>query len=283
MALWTTKPGLWTTAEQRRNASRVGPVADQMSRGVFAAPVRRGDTVERRAGPGSRSVRALLEHFERVGFDLAPRFLGTTAGGTREVLTFIEGETGYPPLAPAFRTDEALVSVASAIRAMHDATRGFPAGEHDGWAAPEVAAPVAVDCVGHRDLAPWNLVFDGSSVVGVIDWDFAGPSNRVWDLAYAAHQFVPFHPTPHLPAYGWAVEPDRAARLRSFAEAYGMGVTPDEIVDLAIVRLTATAAHMEARIRARDPAYELHRRDGHAEGYRAAATFVAAHRTAWLR
>lgn len=253
-----------------------------MRRGVFADPVRRGDTVERRAGAGSRSVRALLEHFERVGFDLAPRFLGTTADGTREVLTFLPGETGYPPLATALRSDEALVSVATAIRAMHDATQGFPVHEHDGWAAPEVAVPVAVDCVGHRDLAPWNLVFDGSRVVGIIDWDFAGPSNRVWDLAYAAHQFVPFHPTPHLPAFGWAATPDRAARLRSFAEAYGRGVTPDEIVDLAIVRLTATAAHIEARIRAGDPAYEMHRRAGHAEGYRTAAAFVTANRAAWL-
>lgn len=255
---------------------------DPMSRGVFADPVRRGDTVERRPGPGANAVRALLAHFERVGFDLAPRYLGTTADGTREVLSFIAGETGYPPLAAALRSDAALTGVARAIRAMHDATRGFPLAEHDGWAAPEVAMPVAVDCVGHRDLAPWNLVFDGSRVVGIIDWDFAGPSNRAWDLAYAAHQFVPFHPMPDLPAFGWAVEPDRAARLRLFAEAYGGGVTPDEIVDLAIVRLVATAAHIEARIRAGDPAYEMHRRDGHAAGYRAAAAFVTASRAAWL-
>ncbi len=224
----------------------------------------------------------MLTYFERVGFDLAPRFLGTTADGSREVLSYIDGETGYPPLTDEFRSDEALMSVARAIREMHDATQGFDYVGHIGWDTPEISAPVAIDCVGHRDLAPWNIVFQGTDVVGIIDWDFAGPSSRVWDLAYAAHQFVPFHPAANMAAFGWNEEPDRARRLRCFAEAYGLEVTPAEILDLAIVRLTSMAANIASHVRAGDPAFAMHARDGHAQGYLAAARYIIDHRETFL-
>lgn len=258
-------------------------VVDPMERGRFARPVRRGDTVERRSDGGNPNVHALLRHFERVGFELAPRFLGHTTDGTREVLGYLEGETGYPPLAEQLRSEAALVSVARAVRATHDASQGFEPPDPAGWHALEVTAPLRIDCVGHRDLAPWNIVFDGTDVVGIIDWDSAGPSNRVWDLCYAAHQFVPFHQPSHLGPFGWTEQPDRAARLRMFAEAYGAGVEPAELLDLAIVRLTSIAAHIEARVRAGDPDFDVHRDERHADGYRNAASYVIESRDAWLR
>ena len=253
-----------------------------MTGGRFAKPVRRGETVERAAGPASANVQALLRHFERTGFPLAPRFLGTTADGTREILSFIDGETGYPPLSAEHRSDEALVNVARAIRAMHDATQGFTPVEPDVWGGYEVAVPAQIDCIGHHDLAPWNIVFDGTRVIGIIDWDGARPSNRAWDLAYAAHQFVPLHPTADLPAWGWEQEPDRAARLRLLAGAYGLGIRPAEILDLVVVRLAAMAAHIEAQIRAGNPDFDVHREDRHGDGYRKAVRFILDIRDALL-
>jgi hypothetical protein len=52
-------------------------VDDVMQGGRFSKPVRRGDTVERRAGPSGANVHALLRHFERVGFALPPTTVGT--------------------------------------------------------------------------------------------------------------------------------------------------------------------------------------------------------------
>ncbi len=158
--------------------------------GRFSKPVRRGDTVQRRRG--TANAHALLQHLERAGFELAPRFL--RADAETETLSYLPGEAGYPPLTADLRSDEALVNVAQAIRRLHDATAGFEPVDPEAWNDLEVAAPVRIDCIGHHDLAPWNLVFDGPQVVGIIDWDTIRPSNRVWDLAYATHQFVPFHP-----------------------------------------------------------------------------------------
>lgn len=95
------------------------------------------------------------------------------------------------------------------------ASRSRCAGETRWNAGFGVEAPTRMLCCGTS--------FDGNRDVGILDWDSIGPSDRVWDLAYAAHQFVPFHPPAGLKAFGWHTEPDRAARLRMFAEAYGCG------------------------------------------------------------
>jgi Ser/Thr protein kinase RdoA (MazF antagonist) len=257
-------------------------MTDAMSRGRFAAPVRRSASVERAAGPGSVNIHALLTHLHELGFDLAPRVLGLSDDGTRETLSFLEGDTGYPPLSAQLRSEQALLSVARAIRRLHDASQGFLAPQPGRWHGHEVAAPVDIDCVGHHDLAPWNIVFDGAQVVGIIDWDFARPSNRAWDLSYAAHHFVPLHPPDGLAGFGWDHEPDRAGRLRRFAAAYGAGMSPAALVDLAAVRMLAIAAHIEDRIRAGDPAFAVHRDEGHADGYRAAASYILTNRARLL-
>jgi hypothetical protein len=169
-----------------------------MPGGRFARPVRRGATVERDAGTGQLYVHELLAYLEARSFGLAPHYLGMTADGRRETLSYIDGEIGYPPLPEFVRADEALVSVARAIRAMHDAADGFVPSAAGPRYSHDVCSPDRIDCVGHGDLAPWNFVFNGSQVAGIIDWDSAGPSSRAWDLSYAAFQFVPFTPTPDL-------------------------------------------------------------------------------------
>lgn len=257
-------------------------MTDAMSRGRFATPVRHGDTVERVTGPGAVNIHALLAHLREHGFDLAPRVLRVSADGARETLSYLPGDTGYPPLAAPLRSEQALVSVARTIRRLHDASQGFVPPEPGRWGGHDHVTPTAPDCVGHRDLAPWNIVFDGPRVVGIIDWDFAGPTSRAFDAAYAAHQFVPFHPTDNLAAWGWDTEPDRADRLRLFAEAYGPPLTPAELVDLAALRLLSIGAHIQDRVRADDPAFAVHAVEDHASGYRAAATWILTHRAALL-
>jgi hypothetical protein len=247
---------------------------DVMPGGRFSRPVRRGRTVERAVGAGSENVHALLRYFEAAGLTLTPRYLGRTEDGTREILTYLDGETGYPPLSADQRSDAALVSVARAIRALHDAGQGFLAPDPDGWGGYEVAVPATIDCIGHHDLAPWNIVFAGTDVTGVIDWDSARPSNRAWDLSYAAHQFVPLHPTGDLPSWGWDTEPDRRGRLRLLTASYGLGVEPAGIVDLLVVRLAAMAAHIEQQIRVGNPDFAVHRAEDHGSGYRKAVRYL---------
>jgi hypothetical protein len=65
--------------------------------GWEGGPVRVGDTVRRRTGRWTPAVHALLRHLEAVGFNAAPKVLGVDGQG-REVVTYIESESGVYPL-----------------------------------------------------------------------------------------------------------------------------------------------------------------------------------------
>jgi len=250
---------------------------DGMDRGRFALPVRCGDEVWRLRHQSATGPDALLRHFAEVGCPLTPRWLGPAADGARDRYGFIEGTTGYPPYAEDIRSDRALVAVAEAVREVHDASVGLLAAAPElTWAPAETGAPVTVDCVGHGDLAPWNVVFRGQDVAGIIDWDTAAPSNRVWDLSYAAFQLVPLHADDGLAAWGWSARPDKGARLRAFVAAYGLGVTADDVLDALPLRLAGMAGYLAAAVRRGDPKYRVHAEEGHAAAYRAAAASILA-------
>ena len=62
-----------------------------------SAASRRADVVLRTAGPWSPAVLALLRHFAEVGFDGAPRPVGTgVAEDGREAITYLPGSSPHP-------------------------------------------------------------------------------------------------------------------------------------------------------------------------------------------
>jgi hypothetical protein len=180
----------------------------QQTKGI----VRVGQTVRRPLHDRSNYFHALLRHLEAVGFDGAPRLLGIDAQG-REVLTYIPGEVVVR--SPTWLSDARLDSAARLIRRFHDATAGTAlAGDQE--------------VVGHGDIGPHNIVFDGDVAVGIIDWDVSvGPGSRLVDLGHAvwccadvAEQDVPVA--------------EQARKVRRMCDAYGwadVGVVVDEIGD----------------------------------------------------
>jgi Phosphotransferase enzyme family len=197
----------------------MGAAAEVPLTGGMSTPgvVRVGDTVRRPQKPDSDSVHALLEHFERCGFDGAPRFKGIDSRG-RAMLEFIEG---FAPPHNGFELSEEAVSAgARLVRRVHDLTAGtaFAAGS-------EVAC--------HPNLSQPNFVFRDMIPVGIIDWDGVHPGTRLANFADFLWAFV--HPA----IYG---DGEPAARmLRAAADAYGW--SGDGLVDsmLATVRNFQTA------------------------------------------
>jgi hypothetical protein len=238
---------------------------DEMSRGRFANVRRDGSSVLRNPINGNSGARALLRHFEATSCRFTPRLLEVT--DEHERLTYIEGRSGYPPLAEELRSEDALVSVARAVKEIHDASTSFVLDSTHEWYPLEACRPVHdMDIVGHGDLGPWNIIFNGTEAVGIIDWDTAGPMTRSWDLAYLAHWFVPFHADDELEIFGWDRVPDRRSRLALLCEAYD-GVLAQDVVDDAILRLHSIGVFLGRRVRAGDPRYEVQRRDRHSEAF----------------
>ncbi len=189
--------------------------------------VRVGRTVRRPARSSSRSVDALLRHFERVGVDGVPRALGYDDRG-RQVLSYVEG---YVDADPSDLDVTRVFEVGALIRELHDTVEGFAAPEDAEWNV--LIAPDREELICHHDLAPWNLVRTSTQLF-FIDWDGAGPGSRLWDLAYAAHGFVPLSPRAGLS------DEQAGVRLSALIDGYGLEVsTRSDVIQLMGTRTRA--------------------------------------------
>jgi Phosphotransferase enzyme family len=172
--------------------------------GNVGGAVRVGNTVRRRTGPWTPAVHALLDYLaSRVPH--VPRVLGRDGQG-REVLSYLPGHV--VDVDTSALSLEQLVSVVRWTRVFHSAVAGF---SHPG---PWRFFPVTdASLIGHNDIAPYNVCFDGAELVGVFDWDLAGPTTPPLELAFIAWNCVPL----------WRDIGPRAAarRLTVIAATYG--------------------------------------------------------------
>jgi Ser/Thr protein kinase RdoA (MazF antagonist) len=273
-----------------------------MGGNVSAAVVRVGATVRKPASESTAAVEALLSHLAAVGFAGAPQALGRDGRG-RLMLEYVPGTMAdaMPPM-----TLPELTRVGRLIRELHDAVTSFVPPADAVW---DVAIPPdREELICHHDLAPWNLVRevvaggpgDGGGSVSVsvsgsgdgggagseayadssgerwvfIDWDGAGPGSREWDLAYAAHGFVPLAPDgdPLLDA----------PRLRALVDGYGLDERQRDTFPELIVG--HTRGMYELLLNGMQTGTQPWARlwdEGHGEYWRSAAAYVEAHLSTW--
>ncbi len=225
-----------------RSVARVSNEGERLLAGTMGIVARQGDTVVRPAGDWTPAVHRLLNRLTAAGVRGVPKPLGITHDG-KEVLSFVEGTVPAYPMPDWVWTDTALESSAHLLRRVHDATAGLDL--RGPWRSPE-REPFEVVC--HNDFATYNLVFDGDLVVGVIDWDFASPGPRLWDLAYLAYRIVPLSSGDRRDGF---TDEEREGRLRQLLAAYGGDAEPRELMTVLRERLLALASfseHMAERL-----------------------------------
>ncbi|TDD72352.1 aminoglycoside phosphotransferase family protein [Jiangella aurantiaca] len=207
--------------------------------GRVGGAVRVGDTVRRPTGPWTPAVHALLAELRGAGLDAIPEVRGVDEQG-REVLGLIPGRTigRDEPVHDALLADGVRW-----LRRYHDAVAGYrPTGDVT-WRHGRRAL-VDGEIICHNDPAAYNWIADGDRVVGVVDWDMAGPGVALDDLAFVAWMSVPLRRE--------LAAGDVARRLRMMAAAYG-DVTPEAILAHVHVRMTMAADRIEAGQRRGDP------------------------------
>jgi hypothetical protein len=185
----------------------------ELQGGATTAVARVGGTVRRACGPWTPAVHALLRHLESAGFDAAPRVLGFDGQG-REMLTFIPG-AAIPESLAGYRSDRVLARTAQLLRRYHDATVSFVPPPDAQWRW-QVGAPQAGEVICHNDIAPWNTIAVDGEPVAFIDWDYAAPGPREWDIAFALWWF-----TPLCDGEGYGLPEERSRRIAAFCDAYG--------------------------------------------------------------
>ncbi len=157
-----------------------------------------------------------------------------------------------------------------ALRRFHDASVPLLSLDLPWQLPPLTAAEVIV----HGDYAPYNLVFTGERVSGIIDLDYARPGPRTYDLAYALYRFAPLTVADE----GWGTLHERAARIRLFCDAYGLDAcSVADAVAAVAPRLRGMVAYMHAEAAAGHEAFARHIAEGHDALYVTDARYVDEH------
>ena len=201
-----------------------------------------GDTVHRPASANTESMRQLLVHLERSGFDRAPRMVGTEPGGG-VVLSWVDG--WVPDDSEGWRLDlRALESVGELLRAYHDCAQGFTpeTGFEEG---PQTVT--AGDIVCHGDIAPRNTVFRDGRAVAFIDWDGIFVSSPMWDLGHAVWQFGPVCDDGDPWLRDWPAPPERSERIAALVRGYRLERSEAEQLASMVVEVIAGCSRSVAR------------------------------------
>lgn len=244
------------------------------------APVRVGDTVRRPAGSSGAAVRDLLLHLEAVGFDGAPRYLGTDERG-REVLSWVDGDVPLPPYPAWSMTDRALADLGRLVRRFHEATATFRGSASD-WAT-DWADPAGGPVICHDDLFPENVVFRDGRIVALIDFAMAAPGRPLWDVAIAAEVWGPLGDPLRRDRH--PVDLDGIARLGVLARGYGLDPgRAEELVGVVVEERTAATANIRAEIAAGNASWmRIFTESGGDERVAADDAWIARHRGALIR
>src|SRR5258708_106002 len=127
-----------------------------------------GNTVRRPMNYWSPSVHDLLRYLESIDFP-APRLL--RAEGGAETLTWIDGEAGPDGWAKVV-PESGLRRWARFLRFYHDAVAGYRPPADSVWSSGTGTCAVG-EIICHGDYGPWNGIWRGNHITGLISWDHA--------------------------------------------------------------------------------------------------------------
>lgn len=228
--------------------------------GGLGGAFRSGDSVTRTAGPWTPTIQSLLSHLNNAGLDSVPRPLGLDPSG-REVISYIPGQTvystrrsddqGWPDWA---YDDDLLIQAGQWLARYHHAVQDFRPDNPHWRSGRRPLGPDEIVC--HYDFRAANIIVDGIDptthegtphLIGVVDWDTAGPGRPLFDLALTAWNWIPLWPVPN------RTTAEIARRLKLLASAYGT-FTPQEILAAVPDRLDAATQTSRAIAKAGDQA-----------------------------
>lgn len=195
---------------------------------------RKGDVVYRTAGEWIPAVHKVLTHLNEKGFAYSPKPLGVSADG-REMLSFLPGDSMLRPWKDIMFKDDGIIQAAKMLRSFHDATQELVFPNDTKWRFI-TAGKNTNQIIRHGDLGPWNTIWQGDRLTGLIDWDFAEPGDAITDLAQLIAYFAPFRSSAAWKEAGFKEAPNYRHRLDIILKAYDGDYTEKDVI-LALDKL----------------------------------------------
>ena len=203
---------------------------------------------------------------------LAPEPLGTAPDG-REMISFLPGRVMLRPWTAPMFADEGLAQAGRMLKRLHDLTEDLTFPPDTVWRSRQ-AGKQPGQIMRHGDLGPWNSLWQGSTLTGLIDWDFAEPGERLTDLAQMALYFVPLRGDAHALECGFQSTDDLPHRLDTLCSAYGRFNSFEVVREIERLQLASMREVEERAAEGRYP-WTMFRDNGEIER--------AAEEVAWLR
>lgn len=251
---------------------------ERLPGGRLTVVVRFGDTVRRERMPWSGEVQRLLAHVRNKGFLFAPEPLGFDEKG-REVLRYIEGDTSatverWPG---SLWSDGLLIEVGRAVAEYHRAVADFVPSENAQWQyRPRALEPGEIIC--HHDFAPYNAVFKGSRLLGIVDWEGAGPGTVKEEIAFLAWQWTPLRAPEREIRDDRDPEVNQTRRLRLLLDSYGFE-DRSGLIDAIIERVEISRSGIEERAAAGGLPHQALRDEGHTRDMESLIRYLARDRS----
>lgn len=183
----------------------------------------------------TESIHRYLKFLIDNGLGCVPQVLGFDSA-ENEMITFIHGECIHPnPW-----NDEAIINVGKMLKELHSLSKSFIWSDKDiwqPWFLHEMGSTNKI--ISHCDFAPWNTITSGSNIVGLIDWEFAGPVDPLIELARVCWLFIQLYDTDVGQKIGLPSLEKRSNQLSLLIDSYELEKTKRSdllanIIDVAI-------------------------------------------------
>ena len=115
--------------------------------------------------------------------------------------------------------------------------------------------PVGGPVVCHNDVCLENVVFRNGRAIALLDFDFAAPGRRSFDVASFARMCVPVDDDVSTAKLGWQPA-DRPGRLRLVCDAHGLdAVARSEVISSLSVAISAGGEFVQRHAEAGEPGF----------------------------
>lgn len=179
---------------------------------------RHGDTLLRPAFKWTPTIHALLRHLHQNGFTACPEVVGSGfSPDSRETLSWVDGII-YPS-APWPHMETTMWELGRILRHLHEVTASFVPPKEAIW-MPWTLHEADGDVISHCNIAPWNVLFIDSRSLIIINWEYAGPTSRLNEVAVTGWYTAHFHDDDVAEMEGLPDAPTRILWFKNFLDGY---------------------------------------------------------------